>query len=90
MTKATIAWEPHGLWDQDETIVFARGLGLVPVFDPFAELETPPGRGTAYFVLHQRRGLRAKFDDFDMEDLLELCEPYQRAVVIFRTHEIVW
>jgi uncharacterized protein YecE (DUF72 family) len=87
MSSAAVAWEPHGLWDLDEAIVLARKLKLVPVFDPFSELETPPGRGTAYFVLHQRRGLRVKFDDFDMEDLLEKCEPYQRAIVVFRGQE---
>lgn len=83
-TKAAIAWEPHGLWDLDETIAFARGLGIVPIFDAFADLEVAAGRGTAYFVLYERRGLRSKFDDFDMEDLLERCEPYQRAILIFR------
>ena len=65
----------------------SRSLGLVPVFDPFTDDNIPPGHGTAYFALYSRRGLRARFDDFDMEELLERCEPYQRTIIIFRGTE---
>lgn len=83
--KAMVAWEPHGLWEPEDFVPLARSLKLVPVFDPFLELKgVPQGRGTACFALYQRRGLRASFNDFDMEELLERCEPYQRAIVIFR------
>lgn len=85
--KAMVAWQPHGLWDPYEVVALSRELGLVPVYDPFVEDDIPAGRGTAYFVLHQRRGLRSRFDDFDMEELLDRCEPYQRAILIFRGTE---
>ncbi len=87
LSQAKIAWQPHGLWEPETTIPWTRSLGLVPVFDPFADIELPPGRGTAYFYLYQRRGLRARFHDFDMEELLEKCEPYQRAFMVFRGTE---
>jgi uncharacterized protein YecE (DUF72 family) len=82
--KTAVAWEPHGLWDPEEYVPLARELGLVPVFDPFLELPVKQGRGTAFFSLYTRRGLRTSFNDFDMEELLEHCAPYQRAIVIFR------
>jgi ADP-heptose:LPS heptosyltransferase len=82
--KTSVAWEPHGLWDPEEYVPLARDLGVVPVFDPFMELPIKQGRATACFSLYTRRGLRTSFNDFDMEELLELCAPYQRAIVIFR------
>ncbi len=82
--KAQVAWEPHGLWQQEQFVPLARKLGMVPVFDPFVETDLKPGRGTALFALYNRRGLRATFNDFDMEDLMDHCAPYQRAIVIFR------
>lgn len=83
--KAAVAWKPHGLWDLEETIPWVRDLGLVPVFDPTAEeLKLPPARGTGYFVLHDHRGTRSNWTEFDMEALLESLQPYQRAFLFFR------
>ncbi len=82
--KAMVAWEPHGLWEIEEAVPMARQLGLVPVYDPFSDEDLPQGRGTACFAIYSRRGMRATFNEFDMEDLLAQCDPYQRAIVIFR------
>lgn len=82
--KAMVAWEPHGLWDLAEAVPMARQLGLVPAYDPFSDLDLPTSPGTALFPIYSRRGLRTTFNDFDMEDLLDLCEPFQRAIIVFR------
>jgi uncharacterized protein YecE (DUF72 family) len=82
--KATIAWQPHGLWDLEETVPWARGLGLVPIFDPFVEDKLPPHRGTGYFVIHEPRNSRGSFSEFDFEDLLDRLSPYQRVFLMCR------
>ncbi|MBH23710.1 MAG: hypothetical protein CMH57_04445 [Myxococcales bacterium] len=82
--KVRVAWQPHGLWEVPGFVELCHEIGLIPVYDPFIDEPIPAGKGTAYFVLYQRRGLRSRFDDFDMEELLELCEPYQRVIIIFR------
>lgn len=83
-SKAAVVWEPRGLWDLEETVPWARKRGLVPVYDPFVETDIPHGHGTAYFVIHGRRGMRNQLDDFDMEELIEMCSSYQRAFLMFR------
>ncbi|MEL6180162.1 MAG: DUF72 domain-containing protein [Myxococcota bacterium] len=82
--KIRVAWQPHGLWELPGAVELSRSLDLVPIFDPFVDDPIPHGHGTAYFALYQRRGLRSRFDDFDMEELLDHCASYQRAMIIFR------
>lgn len=82
--RGDVAWKPHGLWEPEEAIELCGRLKLVPIFDPFEKLEVRMKGRTAYFRLFERRGLRNRFDDFDMEELLDLCEGYQRAFIIFK------
>jgi uncharacterized protein YecE (DUF72 family) len=88
MAGVPVAWQPHGLWDLEETIPWVRSLGLIPAYDPTTpDLEVEPSRGTGYFFFHHHRGLRANWTEFDMEELLESLMPYQRAFLFFRGPE---
>lgn len=83
--RGAVSWKPHGLWEAEEVVTLSRELGLVPITDPFEELEVAPARGgTAYFRLYDRRGTRSRFDEFDMDELLARCSAYQRAIIIFK------
>ena len=84
LADAALAWRPHGLWEPEAYVPWCRKLGIIPVFDPFVADEVPMGRGTGYFSVFERRGARATFTEFDMEELLDRLAPHQRVFVIFR------
>jgi uncharacterized protein YecE (DUF72 family) len=84
--KLALIWEAEGLWDVEHTRTFAEALGLVYAFDPFLadREELPMTSGTACFVLTERASMRRKFDQFDMERLVDWASAYERVFVLLR------
>lgn len=84
--KPAVIWQSDGLWQLKDTRNFAEDVGLVYAMDPFIarreELEFT--HGDAAWVLSERAGLRRKFDQFDMELLLDLAESYDRVFCLLR------
>lgn len=84
--KPAVILETQGLWTVPEGRGFAESVGLVYAFDPFiAEREEIAfTHGDACFVLTERAGMRRKFDQYDMERLLDWADNYQRVFVLLR------
>lgn len=82
--KPAVLWQSEGPWQLASTREFARDLGLVYAYDPFmAERdEVPFLHGDACWVLTERAGLRRKFDQFDMERVIDWADNYDRAFVL--------
>jgi uncharacterized protein YecE (DUF72 family) len=57
---ATLAWEPHGVWEDEETVRWAEQLGVLLVRD-LSRGEPPPGRTvyTRLLALGEGRNTRA-------------------------------
>lgn len=83
--KGGVAFEPHGLWEPETWVPWARDLGLVPALDPYVEPDLSLGKGgTVMLTVYDPFGVKAGFSDYEVEELLERIAPLQRAVVIFR------
>ncbi len=65
-------WEPRGLWGSDELAEVAAASGFVPAFDPLAD-EAPQDDGEAFFRLVAPGGIRARYGEDDLIELLELA-----------------
>jgi uncharacterized protein YecE (DUF72 family) len=82
---AAVAFEPHGLWQPETWVPWARELGLVPVFDPYVEPDLAiTAGGTVMLTVYDPFGPKTGFSDYEVEELLERIEPAQRAIIIFR------
>lgn len=77
-----LAWEPAGLWEEEDTRVIAADLGLVLIGDA-ARDPLAPGQ-TAYARL---RGLgdSRRLSLARMDKVLERLKPYRDAFVIIET-----
>jgi hypothetical protein len=85
-SNARIIWSAFGLWEVDSTREFAESIGLAYAFDPFM-LHQEGGsftHGDACFVVHERAGSRRYFDQYDFEQMLEWCKPYDRVFTLLR------
>jgi hypothetical protein len=84
--KLALIWEAEGLWSVESARTFAESIGLVYAFDPFlAERdELPMTSGSACFVLTERASMRRKFDQFDLERLVDWSTAYDRSFVLLR------
>src|SRR4051812_37083449 len=79
---ATLAWEPRGVWESDDTFAVAHKLGLVLVVDPARE--PAPKGATAYFRL---RGLgeSTRLSPSAIDKIAEELQPRREAYVIIET-----
>lgn len=84
--KPAVIWESDGPWQMSETREFAQDLGMVYAYDPFIAYreEIPFTHGDTAWVLTERAGLRRKFDQFDMEHVVDWADNYDRAFVMLR------
>lgn len=84
--KPAVIWESQGPWQLQQTRDFAQDLGLIYAHDPFIAYreEIPFTHGDACWVLTERAGLRRKFDQFDMETMIDWADNYDRAFVLLR------
>lgn len=84
--KRPVIWERHGLWSIEESISLAKKNNLVPCYDPFLAYSEglPRQKGNDIcFRINERAASRRQFDEYDFEKLIQWCEPFNRAFVLF-------
>lgn len=85
-SKRPIIWESSGLWTVEDGSAIAADAGLVYAVDPFllaADGLPLPAGSDACFRITERAAARRQFDRWDMEQLVEWCDGYDRAFVLF-------
>ncbi len=84
--KPALIWEGHGLWDPWTMRGWANERGLVWAHDPFMAMREglQAQRGDGCFIINERAGMRRKFDQYDMEDLMDWSQSYQRVFALMR------
>lgn len=85
-SKPALLWESSGLWSLEATREFAEANHIVYAYDPFIAHRDELGftHGDACWILTERAGMRRKFDQFDLEQLVRWAEDYDRAFVLLR------
>ncbi len=76
-----LAWEPTGLWEADEAQALAEELGLRCAIDPLRD--EPLEGASAYFRLRGLIGLRSRYSDDDLIDVLELASEFEETLLVF-------
>ncbi len=74
-------WEPRGEWSQELIGDLCKRFDLCHVVDPFAAKTVTPAK--CYFRLHGRKGWRYRYEDSELEELLELLPPRKISYVFF-------
>lgn len=75
-------WEPRGLWGAEDLVEVAGAAGFIPGFDPLAD-EGPEDDGPAFFRLAGPGGVRARYGQDDLVEVLELAVERSSAWVGF-------
>jgi uncharacterized protein YecE (DUF72 family) len=82
-TRATLVWDPEGVWEDAEAYELATELGLVLARDPLAPEPPEIWGNVAYFRLTGLGQARRKFSDDQLEQLAYALEGMERAWVVF-------
>lgn len=85
--KRTLIWEPQGMWPQEHTYTFCRDHHIMLAIDPFLWEREGYQRAKASdvcIVLTERASARRKFDQYDMEDMIDSVEGAQRVFILCR------
>lgn len=84
--KPVVIWQSDGLWQLRDTREFAHSIGLVYAYDPFiAQREGIEfTHGDTAWVITERAGQRRRFDQFDMETLIDWADSYDRVFCLMR------
>ncbi len=81
-----LIWAPEGLWAREQALEVAADTGMTLAIDPLVDKNAPlpaPEEG-AYFQLLGRHGLRDRYSDDDLLELIEIAEPYEELTIIFK------
>lgn len=85
--KQPILWENTGMWDPENSAELAASSGLTLLYNPWgnfdAEFQVLGGDDIA-LCLTERGGTRRHFDTYDMEQLVEQCDRFNRVFVLLR------
>lgn len=76
-----IAWEPRGGWPPELVGEICEEQNVIHAVDPFKNESVTPER--AYFRLHGRTGYRYQYEDFELEELLEMLPENGDSWVLF-------
>lgn len=84
--KFVLIWESEGMWPVEQTRDFAQNLGIAYAIDPFLmeRDEIDLTHGDTCFVLTERGGMRREFDNYDIEQLIEWSQRYDRVFMLLR------
>ncbi len=85
-SKLPLIWQAQGMWSKSETRDFAESHGMIFALDPFLwqQEELSFTSGDACFILSERIGMRRKFDQYDLEELVGWSQSYNRVFVLLR------
>ena len=95
----TLVWEPAGAWQANQVFHLCQELKILPAVDPLltespieapALTEGPRWMGKeAYFRLPGGGFFGDDYDDFRLEQLLSICQNYEKCVCVFtNVHKI--
>jgi len=85
--KLTFGWEPRGAWEPERITALCRELELVHVVDPF---KTPPVPAKLqYFRLHGLTGVKHRYSDEELAQLVQFCRPATTSYCFFNTTNMV-
>lgn len=76
-----LAWEPRGAWPAELVHEICTEHDVSHVVDPFKVESVTPGR--PYFRLHGRTGYRYRYEDAEMEEMLEMLPEDGDSFVLF-------
>jgi uncharacterized protein YecE (DUF72 family) len=76
-----IAWEPRGAWPAELIHEICDAHDIGHAVDPFKVPSVTPER--PYYRLHGRTGYRYRYEDFELEELLEMLPEKGDAFVLF-------
>jgi len=83
-----LAWFAAGFWEREECAELCEQLGITLALDPLVDpSEALPEHEKIYFRLLGAHGLRDHYSDDALEMLIDLCEDFEEAVVIFKTEK---
>ena len=77
----SLIWEPRGVWEDEEVAEWASEAGLIPSVDP--QRTIPPPGEEAFFRLGGSGGVRSRYDDLELLDVLARAAEHQRCWVLF-------
>lgn len=77
----TIAWEPRGAWPAELVGEICEEHDLIHTVDPFNATSVTPDR--PYFRLHGRTGYRYQYEEFELEELVEMLPEEGDSYVLF-------
>lgn len=81
-----LAWFAAGFWEREECAELCEELGIIYAVDPLVDPSEPlPDHAKIYFRLLGAHGLRDHYSDDALEMLIEICEEFEEATVIFKT-----
>jgi len=81
LPDTTLVWEPVGLWEDEEAAELAAEAGLVLAVDP-VRVPPPPG-DVAFCRLAGPLGVRGRYDDLDLVEVLEEVVGRSLALLVF-------
>jgi hypothetical protein len=85
VSKRPVIWESSGLWTVEDGRAIAAEAGFVYVVDPFM-IDRDGGDlgrgGDAAFRITERAAARRQFDSWEMEQLIDWAEPFDRTFVL--------
>ncbi len=86
--KVVLIWESSGLWEATTTYEWAKEAGVTYAIDPFLATQDGlefEGKGQdVCFTLSERAGMRRTFDEYELEQLMDWCDGFQRAFILLR------
>jgi uncharacterized protein YecE (DUF72 family) len=85
--KLQLFWEPRGNWPPELIESLCTDLDLGHTVDPFANQSATPDR--IYFRLHGRTGFRYTYEDFELDELVEMIPPETDAYVFFNNVRMI-
>jgi uncharacterized protein YecE (DUF72 family) len=81
------AFEPRGVWEDEEVGALCRDLDLVHAVDPL-RTEPSTGKRLGYFRLHGPQSGRYRYDDEDLGRLARKCEGFEDLYCMFNNVEM--
>lgn len=80
-------WEPRGPWADETITAICSDLDLWHVVDPFVRRTVTPDR--CYFRLHGIGGWRYKYEDAELEELIDLLSDSPLSYIFFNNNEMI-
>ncbi len=80
-------WQPEGLWQREQCLELVDEMGISLAIDPLVDTKAalPTSDKYVYFKLLGRHGLRDRYSDDDLLELLDICDNFEHVTLVFKT-----